>query len=258
LWHGRPPRCGGFSVLEESYAVPSLLFSDVEGTVAAAQDLEPSGIGGEQSGDAEAGGEANLLALVLDGEAGETVAKIFGDLGGVVVGGAGQDGNELFTAEAGDMVDVAEIVAEAARGVVQGDVTAVVAVFIIDGFEAVEVEDDERECGVVTACTLDGCGADLLEGTAVEQTGERVGLGLGFEFKLELRHGEPDNAESGHDGDEDRSDEGESAGTGRRQQAARIVKVSLPCAIDINLRVESEEDGKTKPRHVDALRSGTA
>lgn len=209
--------------LQNGYAVAALLLGEVERPVAATKDLKPRGVGGEHGGDAEAGGEVDLLAEMLDGEAGETEAEILGDLGGAGVGGIGQDGNELFAAQAGNVVDVTEIVAKAACGTVQNCISPIVAMGIVDGFEAVEVEDDQGESGAPAAGDVDGFGADLLERAAIEQAGKRVSLRLPFELKLELRHGEPDDTEGSHDGDQDGGEKGKGAGAGGRYQTTGIV-----------------------------------
>lgn len=120
---------------QNGHAVAALFLGEVEGPVAASKDLKPRGVGGQHSGDAEAGGEVDLLAEVLDGEARETEAKILGDLGRAGVGGIGQDGDELFAAQAGNVIDVAEIVAKAARGVVQDSISPIVAMDIVDGLD---------------------------------------------------------------------------------------------------------------------------
>ena len=182
--------------LEDGDAVSALLLGEIKGAVATAQDLEPAGVGGKHGGDAEAGGEPNLLAEVLDGEARERKTEIFGDLGGAGLADARQDGDELFAAETCDMVYLTKVVAKTARCVMKDDVSPVVAVFIIDGFETVEIKDDERKGGALSTRLFDGCGADLLERAPIEQAREGIGLGLHLELMLELRHGEPDEAES--------------------------------------------------------------
>ena len=197
---------------EDLYAISSLLFGNVEGTVATTQDLKPCRVGGEQCGYSEAGGDANLLALMFDGKPCKTTAEIFGDLGCAGVSYAGKNRNELFAAQASHVIFSAEIVAKATRGVQQHFVTAVVAVFIVDGFEVVQIEHDEGQGGVVVAGTTDSLCADLLQRPSVEQTSERVGLGLCLELMLKLRHRKPDNAEGGHDGDKDWGEKSEGAG----------------------------------------------
>src|ERR1700723_1608979 len=114
------------------------------------------------------------------------------------------------------MIFSAEVVAKAARSVQQHLVTAVVAVFIVDGFEVIKIEHDEGECGALSSGAADGLCADLLQRPSVEQASQRVGLGLRLEFVLKLRHGKPDNTEGSHDGDKDRGEESEGAGRGQQ------------------------------------------
>jgi len=64
---------------------------------------------------------------------------------------------------------------------------------------------------------------------------------------LELRHGKPDDAESGHDSDEDRSEEGNCACRRVAEVTSRIVQVRLPGAVEIDERVEGEESRECLP-----------
>src|ERR1700733_1365520 len=234
----------GFSVLvadlEEGDAVAALFLREVESTGAAAQNLEPGGVGGEQGGDTEACGESNLLAEVVDGKVGEAVAETLGDLGSSDMVCSRQHRDELFASKPGNVVNLAEIVAQAARSMGENGIAPVVAVLVVDGLEAVEIEDDEREMGALAAGGLGGFGAHLLKSAPIQQAGERVGLRLGLKLVLELRHGEPDNAESSHNADKDRGEEGKGAGGRRTQGASRIVQVRLPGAIEIDERIEGE------------------
>ena len=192
---------------------------------------------------------------MVDGEVGQTVAKALRDLGGVGVRCAGKDGDELFATEPGDVVNLAEIVAEATRGVREDGIAAVVAMLVVDGLEAVEVEDDEGEVGASAARVFECVATDLFESSAVEQAGEGVGLGLGFELMLKLRHGEPDDAESGHDSDEDGREKREVADGGIAEVASRIVQVRIPGPDQADESVEAEEGGQATAGHKDTART---
>ena len=242
-------------VLKERDAVSASLFRQIERTVAPAKDLEPVGIRREKASDAEAGGEPNLLAEVIDGEVGQAVSERLGDLGGARLACTGQDGDEFLATEAGDMVDLAQILPETPSGMGQDGVAAFVAVFVVDGFEAVEVEDDQREVGALTTGILDGFRADLLKRPAVQQAGQGVSLRLSLELVLELRHGQPDDPQCRHDGDQDGSKERDDARGGRAQLASRIPEIRLPPSQDADDGIEGEESSKASPGIADPERS---
>ena len=62
----------------------------------------------------------------------------------------------------------------------QDGISSVVAVLVVDGFEAVEIEDDERKSVAVPPGDFNGLSADLFECTAIEQAGQGVGPGTGL------------------------------------------------------------------------------
>jgi len=63
--------------------------------------------------------------MVFDDEAGEGVPDEFGDFGGAMVGSVRQEGDELFAAETGDLIDITKIVAQAPCGLVENGVSTI-------------------------------------------------------------------------------------------------------------------------------------
>lgn len=127
-----------------------------------------------QRGDARAEGDHHLLLVGHEEFAREFALQAHQGLVGVVLGGFGQQDDELFAAEARQHVLRAQVLAHDAGQVDERVVAGLVAEAVVELLEVVDVEQGDRE---PAAAALGACGFGLehfFEATAVERAGELV------------------------------------------------------------------------------------
>ncbi len=106
--------------------------------------------------------------------------------GGLVAGAVAHDeGGELVAAEAGGGVPGPDGLLEAAGGLDEQLVTGLVADGVVDGLEAVEVDEEHGGAGVARAAAGEGLADPGGEQGPVGQVGERVVLGVVLQLGLE-------------------------------------------------------------------------
>ncbi len=143
-------------------------------------------------GDADAGRDADLGAALDQIRLGEGDPQPVGDLEDAVLAGGGVAGavadderGELVAAEAGRGVPGADGVLEPAGGLDQQLVAGLVADGVVDGLEAVEVDEEHGGARVGDSPAGEGLLDALGEQGAVGQVGERVVLGGVLQLGLE-------------------------------------------------------------------------
>ena len=111
-------------------------------------------------------GSSNADAISRDGE-----PDAFGDLSGFGCVGLGQQHAELLAAVAVDDIAGAHLAAQDIRNVAQSSVTCIVAVFVVDPLEVIDIDHDHGHRGVAVA-RLDS--QITIEPTAVADTRQIV------------------------------------------------------------------------------------
>ena len=113
-----------------------------------------------------------------DAERFDGAANVFGDGDGGLDGSGGEDDGELFSAKAGGGGGVGEEgVGDLAGDDAEAVVAAEVAVDVVVGLEAVDVDEEKREGVAVAEGVLPGGFEVLVEGAAVGEAGEGVDVG---------------------------------------------------------------------------------
>ncbi len=142
-------------------------------------------------GDADGGRDADIVA-VDEVRLGQGDSQPVGELhdvplaGGAVPGAVADDqGRELVSAEPGRGVAVPDRGLEAVGGLDEQFVTGLVADGVVDGLEAVEVDEEHGRAAVGGTAAGQGLLDALGEQRAVGQVGERVVLGVVLQLRLE-------------------------------------------------------------------------
>eukprot|EP00659_Diplonema_papillatum_P013429 gene13429-biopygen13469 len=116
------------------------------------------------------------------GEAGQQlIGQVFGVAGLLQ---AGQQDDEFVTAQAGDGVDVSQLVLEANGDVLEQQVANRVAEAVVDVFETVEVEEQHGALAAGFLLVVEGGLQAAFKQGAVGQAGQRVVVGLVIEARL--------------------------------------------------------------------------
>jgi hypothetical protein len=112
-----------------------------------------------------------------------------GDLRGANIGDSAQQAGELVAAETSDEVAGAD---RSAKPVGEGDeelIAGGVTETVVDGFEAVEIEEKERGNLTVTRGAMKIAAEEIDQRVAIGQTGEGIVVGTVGELKLLLQTG---------------------------------------------------------------------
>lgn len=164
-------------------AVAGCVLDEVHGGVCGAHDVLRSesvlGVGG----DAEAGGDGEAQVGVDEEDLiAEALAHLLGEVGGLGLGGVRRQEYEFIAAVAeGDISGTRE--AEHAGADLGEEAAAdLVTVAVIDGFEVVEIEEDEAEVSAGASSSKDLFLKHLLEAALVVEAGAVVGDGEGLDF----------------------------------------------------------------------------
>ena len=167
----------------------------------------PSGFGLVEAlvGEGNEGFRALSLGGALRDAVGEGGATTLGELGGadtfeqrwhVVRVGARQDQRELVATDARRVVSVAKDPTEPLTERSDRSVARLVAVFVIDQLEIVEIDEHQREGPAIPHAPRDRHVEEAIEGATVEESGERIVPGVvSQDF-----HPQRDHAEAGHEG----------------------------------------------------------
>ena len=114
----------------------------VEGSVAELHEVFQVEGGALDGGDSDAGADAELSGFGGDAEVCEVIVEAVGGECSHFCVGAGHDDEELVAAEAGDEVSGPHGGAEAVGDGLKGEVSGVMAVFVVDLLEVVDVEHE--------------------------------------------------------------------------------------------------------------------
>ena len=168
---------------------------------------------------------------------GEPVAKLFSDVKGSADVGLGQHAGKLFAPQARDQVGAAQPGAEQVGDRAKSDIASMVAVAVIDGFEQVDVDRDDRD-GPGGAAGQGNLPLRLAnERAPVEDPGEGIREGGFAKIPLRLDHKEPDVQQHHREADEH-------AGELRDQQAGighRLAHSRWPVHQDDARAIESKD-----------------
>ena len=114
------------------------------------------------------------------------LAQPLGHLQGHLRWATRQDGGEFFAANAPEQVATAQYPATAFRDAPQHLVALQVAVGVVDVFEIIDVQQQERQRGALHAGVVEGLVGEFEEVSAVAALGQYVGGGEAMEFQLKL------------------------------------------------------------------------
>jgi hypothetical protein len=154
-------------------AAPAPGLDPVEGHVGEA--LQVAGLGGvvREHRHPDRGARRDLAAIDRV-RPGEQVQELLGAAGGV--GGVGDQG-ELVAAQPGHQFARAGGAAQPLAHLGQEEIAGVVAERVVEQLEAVQVDDEERHLAAVGPGGLQPLAELGGEGAAIDQAGQRVGLG---------------------------------------------------------------------------------
>ena len=180
-------------------------FGDEEGLFGLAEDDDRRAA--QAGGDSEAGGEADGVAVDMEGRAEDIDAQALGHHDGVGAGAAGEGHKELVLAGAAEQVVAAQEARGAGCDLAEQIVACLGAEARVPVAEVVDVEENEAE-GAFHALDAVGFAKEHGEhGFAVVDAGEVVGLGVeggGFAEEFELAEA----AMAAQDGFEAKAQEG--------------------------------------------------
>ena len=190
----------GFVVAEGVDAVATARLGGEQGRVGRAEDAV--GVGGVVRERGDAHRDRHRQARVDRRQVGDLAADAFGYPARLVDVGVRQDHGELLAAVAGREVGFARAAPQHLGHVAQHFVAALVADRVVDRLEAVEVEHQQAEHGVVAFGARHLEGERLLETTMVEQPGQAVSRGLDLHLLVGARVADGDGGEVGEELDD--------------------------------------------------------
>ena len=158
-------------------------FGGVEGFVGDLDEVFGGLLPAEGGGDADAdGGGVDGRSLAGDLSGLDCCSKLFGDAPGLAGGGLRKDDEELLSAVSSDASGVGDDVGDDAAKLFEHGVSGAVAEGVVDGFEVVDVDQEDGEGGVVLAGVLALRVEKGHDVTAVEELGDGVDDGGMFEI----------------------------------------------------------------------------
>ena len=149
----------------------------VHGDVGPCDQIVGVGRMGGIVGNAEAGGEPQVLAFEAEGNLGDGAHHALGQGFGFVVLHIGQEDGEFVAAQARQHLVAPHQRADLAGDANQQGVAGTVAVGVVDGLEFIEVEEHHRRAHLVAIGFEHGAPQFLLETVAVVEPGERIAFG---------------------------------------------------------------------------------
>src|SRR5438874_7245371 len=148
------------------------------------QPPEEYPVGGVVGVNGDADASRNVESIAIDADSlsqgvGDTSGADPGDqVGRLVAGQVGGDDDELIATEAGERVGEANGAPEIVGDMPEQFVADLMAVGVVDEFEAVEIDHEEGGAGVVELGVLNRGGKAILKKTLVGQAGEMVVEGV--------------------------------------------------------------------------------
>jgi len=160
-------------------AIESGLFCLVHGCVSFIQEMFEADMVAIQIGDADGDADGNALVAWGDDHG-------VGDVDGTGTLCLGDDGGEFFSAGAAADVYVAEAVLDEAGNLLQDGIAGAVSPGIIDLLKGVHIDHEQGEGTFKADGALEFVFGKLDEVAAVAEAGEVIGVGLYFDFLLQL------------------------------------------------------------------------
>src|SRR5579871_914800 len=180
------------SDLARKRGVRTRAFGVVESLIAAHDELFPCAVRWVKLCDAEAGSNDGTDLSEVDLGLLDGSVELGSDHGGSFEGGVGKEDGELVASNACEQIMFAEAALKAVGDCDEGIVAAVVAVGVVDLFQAVQIKDDGRDKEARTAASKDVLFCGDFDGAAVEESSEWVGRGLNLEIFTEMGGRHPD------------------------------------------------------------------
>lgn len=155
--------------------VPTVLFGFVELLIGDGEEGVDGVHGFFEGGDTEAGGDGDdLLFIAGDGLLFEGFANTFGEGECFSEFGIWGDDAYFFAAEAVGGVIFADLLANRLGDVCEDDVAGDVSMVVVNFFEVIDIDDDERESLFESACGAHIAGYLFEEVSFAEESGEFV------------------------------------------------------------------------------------
>jgi hypothetical protein len=211
--------------LEEGDTTTATAFGVVHGGIGGAENIGGLFAGAGEAGDTDTGTGNDRAAVDDDRFLERGLDAASGEVGSAGVADTAEQAGEFVAAETGDQVAGAN---SGAKAVGDGDeelVAGGVAKTVVDGFETVEVEEEEGGALTVVGCALEITAKEIEESGAIGETGEWIVEGAVGELAL-LRDAGGGIAE----GDEVTAGDGVAAALGDDGVKGALLTGTLPAA----------------------------
>lgn len=225
-------------------------FGGVEGLVCDLYQVFGGLLPAVGGGDADAdGGGVDGRSLAGDLSGLDCCSKLFGDAPGLAGGGLREDDEELLSSVSADASGVGDDVGDDAAKLFEHGVSGAVAEGVVDGFEVVDVDQEDGEGGVVLAGVLALCVEKRHDVTAVEEFGDGIDDGGMLEI-CDLREVFGGMERQGANGeDED--------GCGKEDEADEPVVVGVWGLCGVDAEEDRDPGGREDDEHAHGAPGGT-
>jgi hypothetical protein len=180
---GKPaPTKGLYQALARDDAVLALALGFVHRRIRAGKQVVDAFILGSEAGQALADGDAERLVVMVEAQPLNLPLQAFGHLHGHVWRAAGKHCGEFLTADPPEHIAATQCPASALGDPLQHVVAFLVAVGVVDHFEVIDVQQQERQRRALLPCLFELAMGAVEEVPAIAALGQPVGGGQALQF----------------------------------------------------------------------------